>query len=1366
MGSANSGKTSELRLQARALREEHVHACFISVRELLVGGVVEDALERNESAALNAWSSTPHQQLFLFVDSIDEATLSGARDLGRCLGKLVERVAVAQENVTWVLSTRPAVLNQDVLDAIDDSLGVKVSRRAAQENKSVSILDAAESTATSKPASPKEEKIAKLFRLSPLNRKQSKILLESALGFSEASEVMAAADHHGLGHLLLSPGKCRLLAQMDLVKNPPASLEQTYRRSVALHLNAPTSGRSIGVNAAKERLEAEAARLAAASTLCERLNIELPSETEDHSPQALSARSIVQGLLDSELQYLLSGDFFEESGHQQVKMQPDDIRSYLAAKRLSELVKGREDALRVAQVLGWRAPTGEKGIVTPFFPVAGWLATLNRYFLQECLDLDPQCVAFFGDLRHMPLPDAQGALTAAVHEIVAGRRIGRGAYILTSENYWQAGGVSLLPVVCSLFKEHIENEDARELLLDIAKTVRSPILRDHAFAWVGNSYLRILEDGDLLEYFLVAGNAADRQQLRNAALRAKSMSETSLRLVLRNCAWIDLSAKDITKLVRPFFEDEERSFILGYSLTHEVAPAASVEQLLDLSKRMCDVVVELITADIEDGTHQQHEQVERIAEVVAKFLVELAERTLTSASVKSVASLVVRLKMQVLDSEVISGVEFDTLRRKLQPPSPLRTAVVSQLMKAYKSADELTLWRVFVSGQTLVFPSLDEARFAKAVLLTKVLQEHAAALERSRQEKPKKVAPARITRASTEGRADLLTRKSGISAGTDVDALSWVAQVLASTSAISTYGEVTLDKFEVAFGADLTSAVSHGLKAIWRARAPRRDEENPRSTYWSTIAGLQGLHLELAANKTPALPKKELQRALDYGLYEINGVPKWFWPLASSSTAEAVRFLRFTLNNRTRGAVSAEHSAKVLSMLGDAPAAIQQALAKDAWGAICSGHLDPHQTGRVLSLVAEKRLVTGEVFGREAHKRVFGGIEPATASAWAVAWMQLDASSFIEALAAAKSASNGTFDSLISSVATELDDGKGLNLHEVSKQSPMLVDALKVLYLELKRVLPPEKDEVRIPGKVFSVDDEERARRTRDRLPGMLVSSGTTASYLALRELHELATEEREKQYFRHLMHLSAEAMQKLPRPMTEEEFLEFERTLRGTPGSLEAFAQQIQNDILDVQDIVEKGEFSPRRFLATSVQDVEASVVKAMEDEFQLYLAGQLAVLGRKAYSVFREPQGADDARRDVSIAHPGQGWKATLELKVTGGGWTVEQYRDSLRNQLVGLYMRERHTTVGFFIVLRQTGRGWEGPNGDLDYDGLLKLLREDALKIESEQPSLRLRVIGIDATEPTNVDGTLVRAKAEPKAVREAKRAVKRARRSAPP
>jgi hypothetical protein len=192
----------------------------------------------------------------------------------------------------------------------------------------------------------------------------------------------------------------------------------------------------------------------------------------------------------------------------------------------------------------------------------------------------------------------------------------------------------------------------------------------------------------------------------------------------------------------------------------------------------------------------------------------------------------------------------------------------------------------------------------------------------------------------------------------------------------------------------------------------------------------------------------------------------------------------------------------------------------------------------------------------------------------------------------------------------------------------------------------------------------------------------------------------------------------------------------------------------------VESGEFSPRRFLSTNFQDVEAGAVKAMEDEFQLFLAGQLAIVGRKRYSVFREPQGADDARRDISVADAAHGWKVTLELKVSGGGWTVDEYRDSLRNQLVSLYMRERKSTVGFFVVLKQTSN--KGPSPD--FDALLELLRSDALQLQAERPELRLRVIGIDATEPLKADGTFVRTKVAPKAVKDARKAARKTKRAA--
>lgn len=1362
VGSANAGKTSEIRLQAEALRAAKGHACFVAVRELLVAGSLEDALDPDEAAALCAWLKTPGEQLHLFIDAIDEATLTGPRDLRTCLRKLVAKVSVAPENVTWVLSTRPAVLSQEVLDAIDGALGVTLSRIAPPTN-GASIIDAHDSKATEEPAATANKSTAKVFRLAPLTRSQAKVFLEVAVGLPNATAVMDAADDRGLGHLLRSPGKCKLLAQMDLIGNPPVSLERTYSRSVALHLNAPTSGRAQALKTSKEQLETEATRLAAASTLCERLNIELPSENESPSPQALSARAIVRGLLDSGLQYLLSSDFFEESGHHQVKIQPDDIRYYLAAKRLSALVQGREDARKVAQVLGWRAPTGECGIFIHFIPVAGWLATLNHYFRPECLELEPQCVAFFGDLHHLPLADAQRALTAAVGTIAAGQRIGRGGYSLTSENYWQAGRPDLLPHISRLFDEHIDHEEARELLLAIARSVRSPVLREKVLAWAHNSYQRVVEDADLLRYFLAVGNATDKAHLRSATLKTTNLSERSLRALLKHSAWSTLNATDIAELVQSAMKDDEHKFTLRYALSHEVGPTATTAQLQELSQRLLGLVTDTLPVDDENFAPQKPlKRVKWLAEVVADLLVELGRRSHTGTSLKNAASLLVRFKTKVLDKDATSQVDCKTLRKLLEPASPLRDLVVQQLIQHHKSADEKALRRAFLFGQPMVCPTVEEVRASKAKLLTKVLEDHDAALVQGTEQK-KQSPSKRPILASVKGLAELRKRSSAIKAGTDIPALSWVAQLLSSTRGLSRYGDVSLDGFGEAYGSELATAVLQGLKALWRTHPPRRDEENPRSTYWSTIAGLQGLHFEFAGAQQPHLTNAEVLRALEYGLYEINGVPNWYWALAKANVKVATKFFRATVRSAHKGAVSAEHSANVLMLLGDAPSEIQQVLAEDAWAAVCAARLDAYQTDNVLSLLVERRIVSVERFSEEAQKRVFSDPENPATLTWAVNWMLLDAAAFMNGLANAREQDKGNLDLLISAVATALDGFRGSSYKELSKQSAVAVGALKELYLELRRIIPPEQDKVYPIGTLHSVDDRERAQRTRDSLPSVLASAHTTAGYLALQELRDAAKTEPERLYFQLLMHQTAEAMQRRPRPMTEEDYLEFERTLRPAPGSLDAFAQQIENDINDVKDIVEKGEFSPRRFLATSVQDVEAGVVKAMEDEFQLYLAGLLAVLGRNRYSVFREPQGSDDSRRDISIALPPQGWKTTLELKVTGGTWTVPDYRDSLRNQLVGLYMRERHTTVGFFVVLLQHRRSWDGPSGTLKFDGLIQLLQQDALQLEKERPELRLRIIGIDATEPLDVNGALIRANAEPKAVKEAKKAEKQQRRA---
>lgn len=1357
-GPANSGKTSELRLQAKLLRKAGRHACFVAMRELLHDGPLEDALEREEAAALQAWSKEQHQRVFIFVDALDEAAASSPRHVRNSIRRLAAETKHAPGSVSWVLSTRPAVLNLEVVAAIEDALGIRVPKVHSDDERDLEIDDASDSRRSTSVEKPDEGPAARIFRLAPLSRAQAEGFLSKVSDISKPSELCESAEAHGLGYLLRSPGSCRLLTRLGLQQTPPNSLVEVFTRVADALVDSATRNKQEVFRASKEQVDVEAYRLACASTLCEKLNIELPSSSDEPSSNALSARTVIRGLLDSELLCLLNCELFEDSGHQQVKLQPDDVRFLLAAKRLDKLILGKEDASKIASVLGWRAPSGEHGVFVPYIPLAGWLSTLNAHFRQECLALDPQCVAFFGDLRSLPLPEAQTALSRAIAQVAEGQRIGHGAYNLTTENYWQAGAPELLPLLGTLFERHKESSGAREVLIDIARTVRSPILRDKLFCWVDSSYSRILADPDMLAYFLVAGTSTDRVKLRTTAMRARTLSELSLRVLLEQGGLSLLSAKDVGSLVAKVQRQGGRMFMLSFVLRNDLAPTADATTLVQLTKELQKLLWSCLRPDNEDQFHERLEDCEWLAEVLIDLYATLVDRRLSKQQLQDVAGSIVDLAVSVLAKDYGNVVNHKSLSTKLELPSEVRSEVVARLARATVSLDEGMLWRMFFARKPLLLPRVEEVSPHGAPLLRNALEQHEASLERGRLQRPE-ASPRPVATADERTTSVLLSRLEGIASGKDVGALCWAAQRLSRTTSMARHGEVDIARFQDVYGQTIAEAVRGGLQKLWRNKAPKRSEDDPRSTYWSTIAGLQGLALELASPDVgEPFSKVELRRALDYGLYEINGLPFWFWRLAATDLEESARFLRKVLKDMNKGAVSRERAGTVLTSLRDAPHELQIELAKDAWTSVCGGDWDEYQTSAVLSLLVERKLIAVDLFNQEARRRVLSSQKLRSRPVWAVNWLLYDAPVFLEALDSLKKDTPDQADELISSVATELEDGRGRALEELSKRDARVIRALKTLYTELHRVLPAKHDRKYPDGKIHRIDERDRAQRTRDKIPGLLAASRNAAGYAALKELLSDASTEGERLYFIALMRQTAEAMLRPSRAMTEDDFLEFERSLQRTPGSLEAFALQVENDVLEVKEFIETSEFSPRRFLATSVQDIEEGRVKAMEDEFQLYLAGMLAVKGQRRYSVFREPQGADDTRRDISVAAPSQAWKATLELKVTAGNWTLPDYRNSLRDQLVGLYMRERHTTVGFFVVLKQSTRQWEGEDGRLvDFNELLGVLRRDALDIEAKQPHLRLRVIGIDATEPLDSEGKPVRAKAAPKKAKVGKKAV---------
>ena len=1336
IGQANSGKTTEFQRQVALHREQGRHACLVEVRELLRDGDVFNAIRRGEAQALATWKQASPACLTLFVDSIDEGALLTAKDLGAALRKLTKAVDFPNRQVHWIFSTRPVALSSEVESVISEELDTETRqvRDVAPHSRDWSAAPLSTTTTTSTQKKPTK---ARKYRLLRLTRAQAELYLRERGSGSDVAPLMEAANRHGLGSLLFSPGKLEILRNLDLVARPPVSLTDVYERSIQWHLEAPTNDRDIIISLPRDMAERVTEQLACAVTLCQKLNIEAPEDGYERNTTALSARLFGGQLLDSQLRYVLMTALFEDSGHLQVKFVPDEFRVFLAAQRLDKLIRSQEDARRIAELLCWDGPSGESGVFREWLSLAGWLASRNTYFRTECLTRDPQCIAFFGDLRSVPANAATAALRGALVRLKAGQDVRE---ILTSEKYWQAGSADLGPALGELYDEFATDAEARHILIQIAKHARNLVLRERLLREVDGLYGSLISDADSLSYFLSVGTSDDHALLTKAALELPALPERGFSKLIRHFAWSRLGCDQLMSLLEKAAADRTSQLYVAYSLAEEAAPRARTEQLLELCDKILDTLDGLSQEDSEylPGTATKSKW-GWWREVVADLLVKLAERRLTDGEVALVARTIARFYLGKRGYGYGYADEHsDDLRGLLVETSPLRDATLAAIIEALGD-DESQLHLALLSPRVLISPTTEELRRHGASSLAAAIERSAARSEptptrRSRAERREEAAVAKA-------KEELLKRIDGIRNGTDLNSLLWIAQDLSRSVSISRYGDVSLTEFSKTFGSDLGAAAQEGLSILWRTRVPLGNDANPSQKYWSTLAGLQGITLELSAHpdSVQVLGPAEVERALDYGLYEINGMPKWYWAVVRSDMTTAVTFLSAVLAGFAKSPLAKERATSLLTSLAQAPDEVRLALAPHAWTvAKESVGLTPYELSAALRLASSFKVASEEDFGSIAQARLAAATDE-TAPIWAVHWLSIAPSKFVAALDSIAATSPERARELVCGLTEQIADGLvGFPPPDTAETISALTQLFRRISAEFRR----EDDVTHPDGVVYSVDARDKAQQVRDSLPSIIASANNAASYTALHELSKSASHLRERERLRAMAVGVAEAMRRRP-PMSERAYLQFERDLQPVATTQEAFAQEIANDILEIKENIEKGEFSPRRFLSTWFQDLSADEIRAREDDFQLFLAGQLERLGHRRYSVSREPQLAEATRRDILISHSPEGWNATLELKVSLGNWRLTDYRRALEYQLVGQYMRARNAKIGFLVLLLQKDRRWKGPEGKyLTFPELLELLQSDAQVLQAADPSLRLQVIGIDAREPKDAGHTTAR------------------------
>ncbi|MGE8454141.1 MAG: hypothetical protein ACN6OP_26750, partial [Pseudomonadales bacterium] len=275
---ANFGKTTEMRHQAAQLRAKGEVAVFIALRQLADRGNLEKTLEGDDRDAYRAWKAASTARITVFVDSLDEAAAGKEERIGHLVGDVADELGWPNAHVRWVISTRPAVLTS----AVFENLSKLLSKSASKVIGTSGGVGRLGSTGTASVAMDNEEQPRlRLFSMGHLEDIQAIAYLNGRHPELNAKHLVQIASERGLSGFIQSPGGLDILARIDMVANPPTSLTEVFERVVNAigALRGADRRLADAGNPVPEIVTGAVRHLAAASMVCQLVNIEMPEAT-------------------------------------------------------------------------------------------------------------------------------------------------------------------------------------------------------------------------------------------------------------------------------------------------------------------------------------------------------------------------------------------------------------------------------------------------------------------------------------------------------------------------------------------------------------------------------------------------------------------------------------------------------------------------------------------------------------------------------------------------------------------------------------------------------------------------------------------------------------------------------------------------------------------------------------------------------------------------------------------------------------------------------------------------------------------------------------------------------------------------------
>jgi len=463
LAEAGTGKTHELREAARRFRREGKVAFFCHIEDLATDGL-EKALSEGNVEEVRSWLAGDHSAWF-FLDSVDEARLTNHRYFDKALRELAQALGYATSRAHIFITARVSDWR-----ATSDFVLVKDTLPPPARRNTVATQRAEQDTATLdaetevKPAEQDTQDDVQVVQLAPLTADQMR-QFAAGQGVQDVAAFMAAITRADADIFAERPED---LLELIAYWNEHGSIG-THAEMIAFNIDKklvePNPDRDEVRPLAQAKALEGAMLLAAALTLTRKNAILLPDRPVDpvRVAQAIEPKELLRDWDARDMQTLLDRPLFDEATYGRVRFHHRSVREYLTAQWLLHLLESGKSR-RAVEGLLFAHRYGLDIVIPSLKPIAAWLALRDERVRARILTIAPEILIEHGDPSGLPV-EIRVQLLRQFANLNEGRSDTGASFDMTSVR--RLADPRLATTVLDLLHQHRENEDVRQLLLNI-----------------------------------------------------------------------------------------------------------------------------------------------------------------------------------------------------------------------------------------------------------------------------------------------------------------------------------------------------------------------------------------------------------------------------------------------------------------------------------------------------------------------------------------------------------------------------------------------------------------------------------------------------------------------------------------------------------------------------------------------------------------------------------------------------------------------------------------------------------------------------------------------------------------------------------